>query len=165
MGTDPLVEQLRKHFLEHPVWVEAAKPIREGAESLVLFTHVPGIYHLHREGGKSLLLQGRPKNPDFGFRFTPRSIELLTSTEGDIGDYAVMLFSLITHPDPQTRIGFRVYASFPRLLKMGYVQVLLRGGPKVLQYSAQRGVRTVGDLIRLFQELREKESLEGSEEG
>ena len=151
---DKYVEKLRHHFLHHPVWVEAAKPIREGAQSLVTFSHLKGIWHLRREGGKSLLVQGRPDQPDFGFCFTPPSIERLTEIEGDIGDYAVTLFSLITHPDPQVRIGFKVYASVPRLLKMGYVQVLLRGGPKVLQYAGQRGVRTLGDLFRLFQELR-----------
>lgn len=158
--SDPYVEKLREHFLSEPVWVDAAQPIQEGSESLVVFSHVEGVYHLHREGKKSLLLFGPPRDPDFGFRFTPKSIEILTSTKGDVGDFAVALFTLITHSDPDVRIGFRVYASFPRLLIRGYVQVLLRGGPKVLQYAAQNGVRTLGDLYRLFQELRSPEPLE-----
>lgn len=163
--TDPHIERLRLHFLEHPVWVDAAQPIQEGAESLVVFSHVPGIYHLYREKGKSLLLYGPPKDPDFGFRFTPRSIEMLTETQGDVGDFAVTLFSLITHPDPQIRVGFRVYAPFTRLLTRGYVHVLLRGGPKVLQYAAQKGIRTLPDLYRLFQELRTHEPLESTSHG
>jgi len=163
MFSDPYIERLRRHFLEHPVWVDAARPIAEGAQSLVVFSHAPGVYHLHREGGKSLLLYGPPQDPDFGFRFTPRAIELLTETEGDVGDFAVTLFTLITHPDPEVRIGFRIYAGFPRLIKRGYVQVLLRGGPKVLQYSAQKGVRTLSDLYRLLQELRSSTPLEPPE--
>lgn len=154
---DPFVEQLRRFFLEHPVWVEAARSVRDGAQSRVFFSHVEGEWHLSRENGRSLLKEGPATDPDFAFRFTPRAIERMAAVKGDIGDFAVELFSCATETDPEVRVEFRVLAPFTRLLARGYVQVLLRGGPKVLAFGASRGVRTLSDLRRLLKHLQDQD--------
>lgn len=156
-GVDTYVEQLRRFFLEHPVWVEAARTVRDGAQSRVFFSHLPGEWHLSREGGRSLLLEGPAQDPDLAFRFTPASVGRLTAVDGDIGDFAVALFACATDPDPEARVEFRVLAPFTRLLSRGYVQVLLRGGPKVLAFGASRGVRTLADLRRLLKHLQDRD--------
>lgn len=151
---DAYIQKLQTYFLEHEVWVAAAKSIKEGAGSQVFFSHVEGEWHLLRRDGESLLLEGPATDPDLGFCFTPASIDSIVDQEGNMGDVAVQLFNCITSEDPELKVDFRVFASFGRLLKKGYVQVLLRGGPKVLQYAASRGVHTLSDLRKLLKEAQ-----------
>lgn len=158
---DPYVAKLADYFRTHPVWVNAARSIKEGASSSVVFSHLEGEWHLLRRGGESLLLPGPATDPDLAFRFTPAAIERITKVEGNIGDFATELFACITSDDPELAVDVRVLAPFPRLLKRGYVQVLLRGGPKVLQYGAARGVRTLSDLRRLLKQVQSGEPLRG----
>ena len=151
---DAYVDKLAGHFLNHPVWVNAAASIKEGASSQVYFSHLDGEWHLLRQDGQSLLLEGASPDPDFAFCFTPASIDRIFAVEGSVGDFAVELFECITSEDEKEKVDFRVIAPFSKLLKRGYVKLLLRGGPKVLQYAASHGVRTLSDLRRLLKEAR-----------
>ena len=49
-----------------------------------------------------------------------------------MGDFAVTLFETMISDDPDLRVGFRVVAPFGRLVRRGYLALLVRGGPKVL---------------------------------
>ena len=79
---DPHIAQLRDLFLSHPAWLDAASHIKEGAQSRVCFSHVPGDFHMVRKEGKSLLLSGKAEDPDFAFYFTPKAIERLAAVQG-----------------------------------------------------------------------------------
>ena len=152
---DPHISKLRELFLTHPAWLKAAKHIRDGATSRVLFSHVPGDYHLLRKNGQSQLLEGPAQDPDFAFRFTPRSIDRLTTIESDqVADFAIALFEGTVEEDPELQIGLRVVGGFPRLMLRGYVGLLFGGGPRLLAYGASRGVRNVGDLRRFLKQTR-----------
>jgi len=151
---DPVVNRLRHFFRQHPVWVEAARTVRDGANSQVFFSHLSGEWHLIRRQGVSYLNEGPAPDPDFAFRFTPSSVDAITSTDGDVGDFAVELVRCITSADPDYKVEFRVLAPFARLLKRGYVQVLLRGGPRMFSFAASQGIRTLADLRRLFAQLQ-----------
>ncbi|MFN7955374.1 MAG: hypothetical protein U0610_26860 [bacterium] len=152
--SDPYVSKLAQFFLSHPAWIAAAKNVADGASSRVYFSHVPGEFHLLRHDGQSLLLPGPTSDPDFAFRFTPPSIDAITSVAGDVGDFAVALFRAIVDRNPEEQIGFRVVAPFRRLLVRGYVGLLLKSGPKVLRYGASHGITTVGDLRRFIAQTR-----------
>jgi hypothetical protein len=144
-------------FLEKPAWVDAARRIESDATSSVFFSHRPGEpWHLERRRGKTLLLPGAAADPDFVFRFTPASIERLCSTEGGIGRFALELFELIAEEDPSLRVGFRIAAPFPRLVRRGYLRLLAVGGLRVLAFGAARGVRTLADLRRLVERVRRR---------
>lgn len=152
---DPTVVRLRTLFLEHPAWVEAARHTAEGASSKVFFSHRPGEpWHLIRSGGRSLLRRGAAPSPDFAFRFTPAAVERLAGVEGGVADIAGTLFTLMLESDPELRVGFRVIASFPRLIRHGYVRLLVVAGPRLAALGARHGVRSPGDLRRLVRELR-----------
>jgi len=97
---DPYVEQLRRHFLEHPVWVKAAEGIKEGASSQVFFSHIEGEWHLLRKEGRSLLLEGPSPDPDVAFCFTPAAIDRIFSVDGNMGDFAVELLDCVASEDP-----------------------------------------------------------------
>jgi hypothetical protein len=117
---DPHVELLRTLFLTHPAWRMAFEPLKEGASSRVLFSHLPGEFQLVRKGNANLLLEGAAKDPDLAFRFTPRSIERLSSVKGhDIADFAVELLDCAASTDPEIQVRMLVIAGFPRLLLRG----------------------------------------------
>lgn len=158
---DEYVRKLADNFLHHPVWIDAAQSIKEGASSQVYFSHVPGEWHLMRRNGQSLLLAGASPDPDFSFRFTPASIDRIfaVSTDASVGTFAIELFECITSKDINFKVDLRVISPFSKLLTRGYVKLLLKGGPKVLQYAASHGVRTLSDLRRLLKEARSSDPI------
>jgi len=154
---DDAVARLARMFVEHPAWVEAARRIESEATSSVFFSHRPGEpWHLERRRGRTLLLPGAAADPDFVFRFTPASIERLCATDGGIGRFALALFELVAEEKPGLRVGFRIAAPFPRLVRRGYLRLLAAGGLRLLALGASRGVRTPADLRRLVGRLRQR---------
>jgi hypothetical protein len=152
---DPHISKLRELFLGHPAWLKAARHIRDGASSRVVFSHVPGEYQLLRKGGQSHLLEGVAEEPDFAFRFTPRAIDRLAAIQSDqVADFAIALFEGTIEEDPDLQVGLRVVGSFPRLMLRGYVGLLFGGGPRLLAYGASRGVRNVSDLRKFLKQTR-----------
>jgi len=157
-GEDESVTRLARMFLENPAWADAAKRIESDATSSVFFSHRPGEpWRLERRHDRTLLLPGAATDPDFVFRFTPASIERLCATDGGIGHFAVAFFGLIAEESPRLRVGFRVAAPFPRLVRRGYLGLLAVGGLRVLAFGAARGVRTPADLRRLVERVRHRE--------
>jgi hypothetical protein len=152
---DPHVDRLRTLFLSHPAWLRAARAVREGSTSRVLFSHVSTEYQLVRREGESVLLEGTASDPDFAFRFTPASIDALACVQSEeVADFAIALFDCIVSDDPERQVGLRVLASFPRLMMRGYVGLLFGGGPRLLSYGASRGVRNVSDLRKFLKQAR-----------
>ncbi len=149
------LETLRVFFEEHEVWQEAARPVKDGANSEVYFRSIPGEYYLIREDGKSWLRKGKAPSPDFSFVFPDEAIRRFESLNGDnISDFAMLLFELLGNEDDLNLIGFRVSGSIGQILKRGYLQVVLKGGPRVLQYAASHGIRSLGDFGRLLKSLK-----------
>jgi hypothetical protein len=154
---DPHVELLRKLFNTHPAWLAGARHIKEGSSSEVRFSHVRGAYHLLRKDGQSFLLDGPAPDPDLAFRFTPRSIERLNAVQGtDMIDFGVELLECVCSEDPELQVRLRVIAGFTKLLRRGYVGLLIRGGPRILTYGGGSG-GSIADVRKLLNELRSDE--------
>lgn len=152
---DPHVRRLAELFRAHPAWCEAAQRIAPESESNVFFRHRPGQpWRLVRRGDTTSLEPGAARDPDLAFCFTPAAIEILTEAQGGVADFALALFALMLERDPDRRVDFRVIAPFPRLLRRGYVDLLVRGGPRLLWFGATHGVRTVAQLRRLIDAAR-----------
>jgi hypothetical protein len=155
---DPHVERLARLFREHPAWRQAARHVSEDSTSRVLFTHRPGErWHLERENAESRLLPGDVPDPDFVFRFSPQSIERLAGIEGSVGAFAVELFGLILGEDPRARVDLRIAAPFQRLVRRGYVRLLVASGGSVLAFGARHGVGSLGQLRRLVARLAQRQ--------
>ena len=153
---DEWIERLARLYRDHPAWKSAARRLVAAATSTVYFSHRAGEpWHLEQRDGQTLLLPGAAMDPDFVFRFTPSAIERLEAVTGGIGEFAVELFTLITEADSDRGVGFRIVASFPRLLRRGYVGLLLAAGPRVVAFGATHGIRTVGALRRFVAQLRD----------
>jgi hypothetical protein len=158
---DPHVAALARLYRRHPAWRAAARYVAAESTSAVWFSHRPGEpWHLTRAGGETRLLPGPTPDPDFVFRFTPASIEALAEAGHDLGDFAVRLFELMIDPDAERRIGFRIVAPFGRLLRRGYVRLLLGSGPRVTAFAARHGVIGLGSLRRLVRALRRSDPFE-----
>jgi hypothetical protein len=154
-GEDPHVARLRRLFETHPIWLAAARHVSPEAHSSVRFSHLPRReWTLRAEGERTVLEPGTAPDPDFAFRFTPASVERLEATRGRIADFAIALFDLIEDPDPDVRVDFRVVAPFGRLVRRGYLTLLISAGPGVLAYGVSRGVASVGALRRLVERHR-----------
>lgn len=151
---DPHVERLGRLFHEHPAWKQAARHVSADSTSRVLFTHRPRErWHLAREHGESRLLPGDVPDPDFVFRFSPEAIDRLAGVEGSVGAFAVELFGLIVGEDPRARVDLRIAAPFHRLVRRGYVPLLVASGWRVVAFGARHGVRSLGQLRRLVERL------------
>ena len=152
---DPWIERLARLFREHPAWREAARLIDPRSTSSVFFTHRPReAWHLERRGDETLLLPGPAADPDFAFRFAPGAIERLEAVQGGVGEFAAELFARILSSEPDTRVELRIAAGFARLLRHGYVRLLLAAGPRVRELGVAHGVLRLRDLRRLVSVLR-----------
>lgn len=152
---DPHVQRLVELFRSHPIWCEAAGRIAEDANSKVFFQHRPGEpWRLVRRGGGTVLEPGPAQDPDLAFCFPPAAIEELARTRGTIADFALALFRLALDDDPERRVRLRVIAPYARLLRRGYVDLLLRGGPRLFWFAAAHGVRSLAQLRRLVDAAR-----------
>jgi hypothetical protein len=130
----------------------------------VLFSHRPGErWQLVRRGGESWLLPGDASDPDFVFRFSPAAIERLAAVEGTVGAFAVELFGLVVGDAPGARVDLRVAAPFARLVRRGYLRLLVAAGWRVLAFGARHGVSSLPELRRLVERLasRPPEAWEG----
>lgn len=144
---DPVVRDLARLFRTHPAWCRAAARISQDATSSVTFRHRPGeAWRLVRRGGETHLEPGEARDPDLAFAFGKASVERLAATRGDVADFAIALFELIESDDPELHVDLRVEARFPRLVRRGYVRLLLWAGPRLLAWGARHGVFTVGQL-------------------
>jgi hypothetical protein len=152
---DPHVARLAACYREHPAWREAARRLSADASSAVYFSHRPGeAWHLCQLDDAAELRPGRAGDPDLAFCFTPGAIERVASVRGGVGEFAVALFECITSDDPEIRVGFRVVAPLLRLVRRGYVGLILSAGPVVVAYGARRGILTLGQLRRLVKDSR-----------
>jgi hypothetical protein len=152
---DPHVRRLAEMFRAHPAWCEAARRLAPESESKVFFRHRPGeAWRLVRRGDVTELERGGARDPDLAFCFPPAAIEELARTQGGVADFALALFRLMLESDPERRVALRVVAPFPRLLRRGYVDLLVRGGPRLLWFGATHGVRSVAQLRRLVDAAR-----------
>jgi hypothetical protein len=155
MPTDLWIERLVRMFSEHPAWREAARLLDPRVTSTVFFRHRPGEpWHLERRGDETLLLPGAASDPDFAFRFTPAAIDRLASVQGTAGDFATELFALVYSNDPELRVNIRVAVGFARLLRRGYVRLLLAAGPRAAAIGFAHGETGMSSLQHLVSSLR-----------
>jgi hypothetical protein len=160
-SSNDYIARLARLFLEHPIWIEAAKRISADATSTIFFSQHQGqAWHLENREGEILLLPGAAEDPDFVFRFTPAAVRRLEGVDRGMDDFAVELFRLILEESVEEGVGIRIVAGFPRLLRRGYVRLLLSAGPGVLAFGAAHGVLSFRSLRRLVASTRSPEPLE-----
>ena len=153
--SDLWIETLARMFREHPAWKETARMIDPRSTSTVYFRHRPDEpWHLVRRGDETLLLPGAAEDPDFVFRFTPGAIARLSAVRGNAGDFAAELFTLAWSDDSTVRVSIRITCGFARLLRRGYVRLLLAAGPRARAIAAAHGVEGMSSIQHLVATMR-----------
>lgn len=152
---DASVSRLAELFRSHPAWTRAAALLSNDASSNVRFPHRPGeIWHLARVDGVTRLEPGARRDADLELAIPPGAVERLAATRGGIGAFAVALFELSLESDEALRVDLRILAPFSRLLRRGYLRLLVAGGPAVLAWGAAHGVGSLGELRRWIGRMR-----------
>lgn len=131
------LESLRA-ILDRPVARRAARPLAASAEVGLVVDGAPARFAL--EGGRPVVREGPPADPDFTLAMPAGAVARLAAQESDdVGEMGVAFFHLLLERDPALHVGVRVQASTARLLAHGYLGVLALGGFRVALWLLRKG--------------------------
>ncbi|RZA01925.1 MAG: hypothetical protein EOP11_17110 [Proteobacteria bacterium] len=81
-------------------------------------------------------------------------LDLGAKEESGIGTMGAAVVEHLFHGDEETKIRFRVDASFFRLWAYGYFSVLKAGGPEVASFLSKWGYGSLARLKDLLKQVR-----------
>jgi hypothetical protein len=130
-------------FLQNsPAARSAAGSLRKGAEVGLSFTDISSEWRFFSIDGKPVIEPGKPTDPDFELRLAPGAIRAICSRpDAQIGDLGIAFFEHIVARDPDDRIRVKLRSGLVKLTLRGWLGVLAQGGPKVIGWLAQKGLR------------------------
>jgi hypothetical protein len=139
LGSDVL---LRKFFEVSPAGRRAAASLKKGVSVGVRFTDVPGDFRFYAQDGQPHFDAGKASDPDFELTIAPGAVRAITAKpEADIGELGITFFQHIVAKDPAEKIQVKLHAGLLKLTMHGWLGVLAAGGPKVIGWMAQKGLR------------------------
>src|SRR3954454_7412436 len=133
---------LRKFFETSAAGKRAASSLKRGATVAVRFTDVPGDFRFYAQDGQPRFDAGQASDPDFELTIAPGAVRAITSKpESDVGDLGITFFQHILAKDPAEKIQVKLHAGLLKLTMHGWLGVLAAGGPKVIGWMAQKGLK------------------------
>jgi hypothetical protein len=147
-----------RHFFEtSEAGRRAASSLRKGVSVGVRFTDVAGDFRFHVQDGKPRFDVGKASDPDFDLTLAPGAVRAITSKqEGDIGDLGITFFQHIVAKDPDEKIQVKLHAGLLKLTMHGWLGVLAAGGPKVIGWMAQKGLRGPSAVASALSRLKKR---------
>jgi len=134
--------RLRRFFETSEASRRAASSLRKAAEVGVRFTDVPGDFRFHSVDGKPAFEAGKAMDPDFELTLAPGAVAAITARpQADVGDLGVLFFQHIVAKDENEKIRVKLHSGLVRLTMRGWLGVLAAGGPKVIGWMAQKGLK------------------------
>jgi len=134
--------RLRRFFETSDASRRAASSLRKAAEVGVRFTDVPGDFRFHSVDGKPAFEAGKAMDPDFELTLAPGAVAAITARpQADVGDLGVLFFQHIIAKDEKEKIRVKLHSGLLRLTMRGWLGVLAAGGPKVIGWTAQKGLK------------------------
>ena len=135
---DPHLLILNDMFNTHTGWGRMIDSVRDGACCRIRFTHLDGVWSLHRRAGIATLVEGPPADPDVCLFLSPRSVDQLASVGNDIGDCAVAVLHCIMEGSAELLL----LAPASRLARRGYLRLVLASAPALRRYAAENNLDT-----------------------
>ncbi len=134
----------------------AASSLRPGAEVGVSFTNLPGDFRIYcSETGQVALEPVKAVEPDFELHIPPRAVySICTRTDADIGDLGIAFFEHIKSKEPDLKINATIHSGLVKLTRRGWLGLVTRGGPKVMMWMAQKGLRGPGAIATAIGRLK-----------
>jgi hypothetical protein len=134
--------RLRRFFETSDASRRAASSLRKAAEVGVRFTDVPGDFRFHSVDGKPAFEAGKAMDPDFELTLAPGAVAAITAQpHADVGELGVLFFQHIVAKDENDKIRVKLHSGLVRLTMRGWLGVLAAGGPKVIGWMAQKGLK------------------------
>ena len=134
--------KLRRFFETSDASRRAASSLRKAAEVGVRFTDVPGDFRFHSIDGKPAFEAGKAMDPDFELTLAPGAVAAITAQpHADVGELGVLFFQHIVAKDENDKIRVKLHSGLLRLTMRGWLGVLAAGGPKVIDWMAQKGLK------------------------
>ncbi len=134
--------KLRRFFETSEASRRAASSLKKAAEVGVRFTDVPGDFRFHSVEGKPAFEAGKAMDPDFELTLAPGAVAAITAQpQADVGDLGVLFFQHIVAKDENEKIRVKLHSGLLRLTMRGWLGVLAAGGPKVIGWMAQKGLK------------------------
>ena len=139
-----------------PAALAAASSLRVGAEAAITLTDVEGDWRIFRTEDSGILFEsGKALDPDFDLRIPPAAIHSICSRhDSDAGDLGVTFFEHLVERDPALKITVKLHSGFIKLTSRGWLTLLARGGPKVVFWLANKGLRGPGGVATALGRLR-----------
>ena len=133
---------LRRFFETSEAGRRAASSLKKSASVGVRFTDVPGDFRFHAQDGRPHFDAGKASDPDFDLTLAPGAVRAITAKQdGDVGDLGIAFFQHIVAKDPSEKIQVKLHAGLLKLTMHGWLGVLAAGGPKIVGWMAQKGLR------------------------
>jgi hypothetical protein len=141
-ASEPSDVRLRHFFETSEAGRRAAASLRRAAEVGVRFTDVPGEFRFHAVDSKPLFESGRAMDPDFELTLAPGAVAAITARpDADVGELGILFFQHILAKDENEKIRVKLHSGLVRLTMRGWLGVLAVGGPKVVGWMAQKGLK------------------------
>jgi hypothetical protein len=134
----------------------AATSLRAGAEVAIVLTDVDGDWRICRNEATGVSLEpGKATDPDFELRIPPAAIDTICSRQdSDVGELGITFFELVAERDPALRINVTLHSGFIKLTSRGWLSLLARGGPRVVMWLANKGLRGPGGVATALARLK-----------
>jgi hypothetical protein len=133
----------------------AASSLGKAAEVGVTFTDVPGDFRFYSDSGKPVLAKGTAKDPDFDLVLAPGAVrDICTKPQSEIGDLGILFFQHMITQAPEDKIRVKLHSGLMRLTMRGWLSVLAHGGPRVVGWMAQKGLKGPGAVAAAISRLK-----------
>lgn len=147
--------KLRRFFETSEAARRAASSLRKAAEVGVRFTDVPGDFRFHSVDGKPAFEVGKAMDPDFELTLAPGAVDAITAQpQADVGELGVLFFQHIVAKDENDKVRVKLHSGLVRLTMRGWLGVLAAGGPKVIAWMAQKGLKGPGAVASALSRLK-----------
>ena len=155
MPPDERSDPARRARCSEPRRRTAAASLKRAAEVGVSFTDVPGHWRFTSEGGKPLLAPGAAKDPDFELTLAPGAVRAICArADAEIGDLGILFFQQMIAQAPEDKIRVKLHSGLMTLTLRGWLGVLAHGGPRVVGWLAQKGLKGPGAVASAISRLR-----------
>lgn len=133
---------MRRFFETSDAGRRAASSLKKAATVAVRFTDVPGEFRFHVIDGQPRFEAGGASDPDFDLTLAPGAVrDICSKPHADVGDLGILFFQHIVAKDEQEKIRVKLHSGLVKLTMRGWLSVLAAGGPKVIGWMAQKGLK------------------------
>jgi len=150
-------EALKEFFMNHPVAIKSAAPLKTGVEVGVIFSKDMSEYTFRKEKQGVSLYPGRPKDPDFTVLLGDKVVPKITSLQSnDIGAFGVEFFKAMISENDEEAARVKLNIGFIKITTHGYLKILALGGMTLLKWLAVKGIKGPAGIKEAFDKLKKE---------